>query len=404
MGPALRQAIVICKWSWLLPRFPTLPPPPKWSSLPPAIYSIWKGLSHQTLNFLSLTIPLPSYFRLEILANCSYPSVATGGHRFGLSPNPNLRWDTNIWVHGVLGQLETFIGDHWEHSISIGVIHAGIYYEPGSAVAKLCVEGARRMYEYCEKKQLPHKRVGKLIVATHEHELPLLEDLYHRGVANKVEGLELLSPKQILDMEPNVCALRALHSPNTGITDYGAIARSFAEDFIASGRGQICTRLRSPYIVFELGNKFLSLHEVLKVLVINQLEIMLVYAVDCCVDAYHLCEGQNLNVQVGVPLVCSIVQFIMPATEPKCLISDGIEFAVLAQFIFDSLEGSFRQNTAALIIAHKTIKSFHILNIQLAACANRSTLFVSSLLPSTEECKLSLMPFSDFRDLSGFGQ
>uniref|UniRef100_A0A0C9S648 L-2-hydroxyglutarate dehydrogenase, mitochondrial n=1 Tax=Wollemia nobilis TaxID=56998 RepID=A0A0C9S648_9CONI len=123
-----------------------------------------------------------------------------------------------------------------------GVIHAGIYYEPGSAMAKLCVEGAQRMYEYCEKKNIPHKRVGKLIVATQEHELPLLEDLYHRALANKVQGLELLSPKKILDLEPNVRALRALHSPNTGITDYAAVGRSFAEDFVASGRGQIRTR------------------------------------------------------------------------------------------------------------------------------------------------------------------
>jgi L-2-hydroxyglutarate oxidase LhgO len=62
-----------------------------------------------------------------------------------------------------------------------GVIHAGIYYEPGSDMAKLCVNGARMMYEYCEKKNLPHKRVGKLIVATRESELPILEDLYKRA-------------------------------------------------------------------------------------------------------------------------------------------------------------------------------------------------------------------------------
>lgn len=121
------------------------------------------------------------------------------------------------------------------------MIHAGIYYEPGSDMAKLCVDGARRMYEYCEKKNLPHKRVGKLIVATRESELPILEDLYKRATSNGVQGLELLSPKKIMDLEPNVRALRALHSPNTGIVDYAKVGRSYGDDFLATGRGQIRT-------------------------------------------------------------------------------------------------------------------------------------------------------------------
>ncbi len=123
-----------------------------------------------------------------------------------------------------------------------GVIHAGIYYEPGSAMARLCVEGARRMYEYCGKKNLPHKRVGKLIVATRDSELPILEDLYKRATANGVPGIELISSKKVQEMEPNVRALQALHSPNTGITDYAKVGRSFAEDLLSTGRGQIRTK------------------------------------------------------------------------------------------------------------------------------------------------------------------
>lgn len=120
-----------------------------------------------------------------------------------------------------------------------GVIHAGIYYEPGSDMANLCVEGAKRMYEYCERKNLPYKRVGKLIVATRDHEIPILEDLYKTAKSNKVKGLEILNSKQVLDLEPNVKALQALHSPNTGITDYAAVGLSYAEEFLASGQGQI---------------------------------------------------------------------------------------------------------------------------------------------------------------------
>lgn len=113
-------------------------------------------------------------------------------------------------------------------------------------MAKLCVEGSRRMYEYCEEKGLPYKRVGKLIVATRENELPILEDLYSRASANGVQGLELLSPKQVRELEPNVQCLRALHSPNTGITDYAQVGLSFAQDFLASGRGQIRTGSVAP--------------------------------------------------------------------------------------------------------------------------------------------------------------
>lgn len=130
-----------------------------------------------------------------------------------------------------------------EHQTShnSGVIHAGIYYDPGSQMAKLCVDGSRMMYEYCEAKGLPCKRVGKLIVATRESELPVLEDLYRRATANGVPGVELLSPEQVKELEPNVRCLRALHSPNTGITDYAKVGLSFADDFLASGRGQIRT-------------------------------------------------------------------------------------------------------------------------------------------------------------------
>ncbi|KAH7281944.1 hypothetical protein KP509_35G004500 [Ceratopteris richardii] len=108
-------------------------------------------------------------------------------------------------------------------------------------MARLCVEGARRMYEYCEKKGLPYKRVGKLIVATHEEEIPVLHHYYERAKTNKVPGLEILNSKQIRDLEPNVHALQALNSPNTGITDYAQVGLSYAKDVLESGRGEIHT-------------------------------------------------------------------------------------------------------------------------------------------------------------------
>lgn len=137
-------------------------------------------------------------------------------------------------------EKEKHLVDH-QTSHNSGVIHAGIFYEPGSQMAKLCVDGARRMYEYCDAKGLPCERVGKLIVATQESDLAILDDLHRKATANGVEGLEFLSSEQVKDLEPNVSCIRALHSPNTGITDFAKVALSFAEDFLASGRGQIRT-------------------------------------------------------------------------------------------------------------------------------------------------------------------
>ncbi len=116
-----------------------------------------------------------------------------------------------------------------------GVIHGGIYYQPGSLKARLCVEGARLMYEYCEQHRIPHERCGKLIVAVSADELPRLDDLEARGIANAVPGLRRVGPDEITDIEPNAVGLQALHAPNTGIVDYPAVARALVGELTAAG-------------------------------------------------------------------------------------------------------------------------------------------------------------------------
>jgi L-2-hydroxyglutarate oxidase LhgO len=116
-----------------------------------------------------------------------------------------------------------------------GVIHGGIYYQPGSLKARLCVEGARLMYEYCEHHAIPHERCGKLIVALDADELPRLDDLEARGIANAVPGLRRIGAGEIAEIEPNAVGRQALHAPNTGIVDYGQVARSIADEL--RGRG-----------------------------------------------------------------------------------------------------------------------------------------------------------------------
>merc|ERR1719203_476827 len=123
-----------------------------------------------------------------------------------------------------------------------GVIHAGMYYVPGTKMAKCCVEGADMMYAYAAKKNIPHERVGKLICAPTEEEHPQVEMLYKQGVANGVKDLRILTRKEITEIEPNVDVHSALDSPNTGIIDYGDVARSLAEDLLATGRCKILFR------------------------------------------------------------------------------------------------------------------------------------------------------------------
>jgi L-2-hydroxyglutarate oxidase LhgO len=116
-----------------------------------------------------------------------------------------------------------------------GVIHSGIYYKPGSYKARLCVEGGRLMGEFCAAHGIRVERCGKVIVATSPAELPRLATLYERGVANGVPGLSVIEPARLRELEPKASALRAIHSPNTGIVDYGEVADVMGKELVDRG-------------------------------------------------------------------------------------------------------------------------------------------------------------------------
>ena len=109
-----------------------------------------------------------------------------------------------------------------------GVIHAGIYYRPGSHKARLCVEGVRLLTAFCDVQGVRYERCGKLILATTEDELPRLHALYDRGMANAVPGLEMAGPERAREIEPHARAVAALYSPRTAIVDYREVAEAMA--------------------------------------------------------------------------------------------------------------------------------------------------------------------------------
>jgi len=121
-----------------------------------------------------------------------------------------------------------------------GVIHSGIYYQPGSLKAQLCIRGARLLRSFCDERGIAHPEVGKLIVAVRETELGRLDALFARGQANGLPGIELVDPDGIRAIEPEATGLRAIYSPGTGIVDYPEVARALASEVTCHG-GTILT-------------------------------------------------------------------------------------------------------------------------------------------------------------------
>jgi L-2-hydroxyglutarate oxidase LhgO len=131
------------------------------------------------------------------------------------------------------------------------IIEIGMYYAPGSHRAKLCVAGAKRMFEYCRVNNIPHQRVGKLIVATTPIEVARLETIFERGRINRVPDIEMIAGHDIKQLEPNVTGLQAILSPNTGIVSFQAVAHSYAREFQGYG-GHIRTNFKGVHLVDHL--------------------------------------------------------------------------------------------------------------------------------------------------------
>ncbi len=131
-------------------------------------------------------------------------------------------------------EKEAQIGKHQSGNNS-GVLHCGLYYQPGSLKAKLAVAGIRSMIEFCEQKKINHEVCGKIVVASNDREIGFLDNLADRGNKNGLKGLRYLNDGEVKEREPHVRAKKALLVPEEGITDYKQVMQVMLNDILSNG-------------------------------------------------------------------------------------------------------------------------------------------------------------------------
>ena len=170
-----------------------------------------------------------------------YDFVVVGGGIVGLATALKIL-EAKPGTKLLLSEKESALGRH-QTGHNSGVLHAGLYYKPGSLKAKLAVEGLRQMVDFCQRHKVAHEQCGKIVVATEQEELPRLEKLLERGTTNGLKGLRKLGPEQIREIEPHATGLAAVHVPEEGIVDYGAVVEAMAMEIQVLG-GEIKTGQR----------------------------------------------------------------------------------------------------------------------------------------------------------------
>lgn len=159
--------------------------------------------------------------------------IVIGGGIVGLATGLRIL-EARPGVKLLLIEKEDSLGQH-QTGHNSGVLHAGLYYKPGSLKAKLAVEGLRQMVSFCQTHKVSYEQCGKIVVATEPNELPRLEKLMQRGVANGLKGLRKLSAEEIREIEPHAAGLAAIHVPEEGIVDYAGVVEAMAKELRTLG-------------------------------------------------------------------------------------------------------------------------------------------------------------------------
>jgi L-2-hydroxyglutarate oxidase len=161
-----------------------------------------------------------------------------GGGLVGMATALRLLWSGRVRRLTLL-EKESRVGAH-QSTHNSGVLHAGLYYRPGSLKARMAVEGIRAMTSYCREKNIPHEICGKVVVGMDESEVPRLRDLEARGRANGLQGLRWLDRDGLRAIEPHAAGVAALHVPEEGIVDYAMVCEALRADIESAG-GRIVT-------------------------------------------------------------------------------------------------------------------------------------------------------------------
>lgn len=179
--------------------------------------------------------------------------VIIGAGLVGLATAYNiLRNDPRLKV--LVIEKESEVGQH-QSGHNSGVIHSGIYYKPGSLKAKNCIDGYNSIIKFAEENDIKFDICGKIIVASNKYELPLLDNIYKRGVENGLKGLTYLNSKELNEIEPHCVGVKAIKVPQTGIIDFPAVALKLKEKIINLG-GEF--RFREKVInIKPFGKKYL---------------------------------------------------------------------------------------------------------------------------------------------------
>ncbi|MBN2634986.1 MAG: L-2-hydroxyglutarate oxidase [Prolixibacteraceae bacterium] len=163
--------------------------------------------------------------------------IIIGGGIVGLATALNIA-ENNPSKKITILEKEDKVAQHQTGNNS-GVIHAGVYYKPGSLKATNCRKGYQKLIDFCEKENIKYDLCGKLIVATREDELPRLEDLWERGIQNGLARMRKVHREEIKAYEPHASGIAAIHVPYTGIIDYGDLSKKYAEIFTQRFGGHI---------------------------------------------------------------------------------------------------------------------------------------------------------------------
>ena len=177
-----------------------------------------------------------------------YDVVVVGGGIIGLATSMKLTQDFPNLKVAVL-EKEKEVAQH-QTGHNSGVIHAGIYYAPGSQKANFCSTGGKLLRDFCDEYGIAYDMCGKLIVATDDSEVPQLEELFKRGTENGAQGLRMVDQEEIKDIEPYSAGVKAILSPNTGIIDYFEVSQAHATRMRENG-GDLLTNVE----VISIENK-----------------------------------------------------------------------------------------------------------------------------------------------------